>query len=85
MEIEQGPWGMVRCQAEHRDIARAIRTHMQQVKVQVAGIVSEAAGANAARPDGTAANIRQCRKTSRISWLSGKKNFRISWMSLRKG
>ena len=35
--------------------------------VRVVGIDSAAAGANAAGLDGVAANIHQCRKTSRIS------------------
>jgi hypothetical protein len=73
MEIEQGPWGMGKCQGERRDFARAIRTHMQPVVRELAvdradGIDSEdAAGANVARPDGLVTNIRQYRKTNRIS------------------
>ncbi len=35
--------------------------------VRVVGIDSAAVGANAAGLDGVAANIHQCRKTSRIS------------------
>ena len=73
MEIEQDPWGMARCQGEQRDFVQAIKAHMYQVRVvdlelvRVVGIDSAAAGANAAGLDGVAANIHQCRKTSRIS------------------
>jgi hypothetical protein len=83
MEMEQGPWGMVKCQGERRYLARAIRTLIQPVRELAVALADEidsegAARANVARPGGLAANIRQCRKASRISWLGGKKNFRIS-------